>query len=236
MKNLRKNLLLAAAALSLGACAHTAMMTSERQAAPASAHYVDPAWFADSDFPPPPAPDSMEQAADVAGVLAWQNKRTEEDCARARRTADEEYYDYWGSTSPFGAAVPAEFSDLFSGLAGDFEAALEVMKDRFRRPRPFVTYEEVTPCVKKKSSYSYPSGHASASRVTAEVLSDLVPERSDEFFAKADEIAQDRVVGGAHYPADVEAGKKFGDLFHERLLLSEKYRADLEKAKALLKR
>ncbi|MDA8130546.1 MAG: phosphatase PAP2 family protein [Elusimicrobia bacterium] len=236
MENLRKNLLLAAAALSLGACAHKAMMTAESRTAPAAAHYVAPAYFADAAFPPPPAPDSMEQAADIAGVLAWQNKRTEEDCARARRTADEEYYDYWGSTSPFGGAVPAEFKDLFAGLAEDFEAALEVMKDRFRRPRPFVTYEEAMPCVKKKSSYSYPSGHASASRVTADVLSDLVPERGDEFFAKADEIAQDRVVGGAHYPADVEAGKKFGDLFHEQLLRSEKYRDDLQKAKDLLKK
>lgn len=55
-------------------------------------------------------------------------------------------------------------------------------------------------CVKKSWGYSYPSGHSSFSRVFANVLSDIVPERRAEFFARADEVAQDRVIGGVHFP------------------------------------
>lgn len=232
----KKNLipLLLTLALSLGACGHKSLMTAEQPAARA-VHYVSPDIFRTAVFPTPPAKDSMEEQADLAGVLAWQNKRTEEDCARARRTEKEEYEAYWGAANPFGGAVPPEFKEFFDRLASDFEEALDVMKDRFRRPRPFVTHPEAEPCLKKKKSFSYPSGHASASRVTAEVLSDIVPGRRGEFFSKADEIARDRLVGGAHYPADVEAGKAFGDMFHGELEKSEAYRKDVAKLKALVK-
>jgi hypothetical protein len=44
----------------------------------------------------------------------------------------------------------------------------------------------------------------------------------------------DRVLGGVHYPADVAAGKVFGDDFHERLLKNPAYLSDVEKIKMLV--
>lgn len=228
--------LLIAAALALAACAHQRPAAAP-QAAEASVHYVAPQPFRTAPFPPPPAADSMEQQADLAGLLAWQNKRTAADCARAERTADETYDAYWGANSPFPEPVPAEFKEFFDRLSADFEAALDEVKARFSRPRPYKAYpEEAKPCIKKGKSFSYPSGHSSAARVTAAVLSDLVPERRAEFYAKADGIAQDRVVGGVHYPGDVAAGKAFGDLFHAELLKSEAYQKDLARLRALLRK
>lgn len=223
--------------LLLSACAHKPLMTAETASAQAEVrtYYVSPSFFAAVSFPLPPSKDSMEQQADLAGVLAWQNKRTESDCARALRTAKEEYDAYWGDTGPFGPEVPAEFREFFDRVASDFERALDVMKGRFRRPRPFVNNPEVEPCLKRKTSFSYPSGHASAARVTAAVLADIVPERRDEFFGKADGIARDRVVAGLHYPADIEAGKRFGDIFHDELMRSDEYRGEVEKLKALVR-
>jgi acid phosphatase (class A) len=66
------------------------------------------------------------------------------------------------------------------------------------------------------------------------MLSALVPERNAEFIAKADGIAQDRVIIGVHYPSDITAGKVFGDLFHAELLKSAVYREDLGKIKTFL--
>ncbi len=236
VKLVKKQLLLAVAAVLLVACGHKNLRPPESAAqTEVRVYYVNPGLFSSASFPPPPAPDSMEQQADIAGVLAWQNKRTEEDCAKAERTADEEYDDYWGTKNPFGDAVPAEFKEFFSRLSSDFEESLETIKQRFHRPRPYEAYPEAVPCVRKSRSFSYPSGHASAARVTADVLSDIAPGRSDEFFAKAGEIARDRLVGGAHYPADIAAGKVFGDMYHAELLKSAAYREDIEKLKALVK-
>ncbi len=109
------------------------------------------------------------------------------------------------------------------------------MKDRYRRPRPFKAYPgQAGPCISKSRGYSYPRGHSSFSRVFAEVLSDIVPERRSEFLDKADEIALDRVIGGVHFPTDIAAGKVFGDNFHAELLKSPGYLKDIERIKALL--
>ena len=66
------------------------------------------------------------------------------------------------------------------------------------------------------------------------MLSDIVPERRAEFFAKADEIALDRVIGGVHFPTDIAAGKVFGDRFHAELLKSPAYLKDIETMKTRL--
>jgi acid phosphatase (class A) len=226
------------AALALGACAHKppqAIAPERRSSAAEAVYYAAPEPFKNVQFAPPPAPDSAEQQADLAGVLAWQNKRTEADCAKSARTAKEDYDAYWGGRSVFPGEVPQEFKDFFARVSADFEFALDEMKARFKRPRPFMAYPgDAVPCIKKSKSFSYPSGHSSAARVTAAVLADLAPERRGEFYAKADEIALDRLIGGVHYPADIAAGKAFGDLFHAELLKSPAYRGDLEKLKGLL--
>lgn len=236
----KKRYLLLAAALAVGACAHKTQqaIAPERRTAVAEAvHYVAPAPFERVQFAPPPAPESAEQQADLAGVLAWQNKRTEADCAKSARTAKEDYDAYWGGRSIFSGEVPQEFKDFFARVSADFEFALDEMKARFKRPRPFVAYpEDAMPCIKKSKSFSYPSGHSSAARVTAAVLADLAPERRAEFYAKADEIAMDRLIGGVHYPADIAAGKAFGDLFHAELLKSAAYQKDLERLRPLLRK
>jgi acid phosphatase (class A) len=89
--------------------------------------------------------------------------------------------------------------------------------------------------MKKSKGYSYPSTHAAISRVFAHVLTDIIPLRKAEFFAKSDEIARDRVIIGVHYPSDIAAGKDLGDMYHSRLLESEAYRRDLSRIKSLMK-
>lgn len=235
MKNLKALFLLAAAALA--ACAHAPARGPEHknQAAPA-VHYVEPGQFRAVLFPPPPPPGSPEQAADLAGVLAWQNKRTEADCLRAAKTADEDYPFFWGGSSPFPEPEPREVKEFFVRLAEDLEGSLETMKKRYQRSRPFMAHQEAQPCIKRPKSFSYPSGHTVFARVYSRVLADLTPERLEEFAGVADAISRDRVVGGVHYPADIAAGKAFGDLYYAELAKSPAYRAEIEKLRALLKK
>lgn len=198
-------------------------------------HYVAAEQFKTAQFAPPPAPDSDAQKADLAVTLDWQQKRTEADCAKARLTADANYDSFWGEKSPFPRPLPGEVKEFFDRLTLDLDSAVTVMKDRYGRLRPFNAYPgQAMPCVKKSGGYSYPSGHATFSRVFADVLTDIVPERKAEFFAKADEIALDRVIGGVHFPTDIAAGKVFGDQFHAELLKSPGYLKDIERMKSLL--
>ncbi len=239
MKFRNKLLLLAAfaAALGVGACSSPTAQIALKRAHLTSQkpHYVAAEQFKAAEFAPPPAPESEAQKADLAITLDWQNKRTEADCAKARLTANFDYDSFWGEKSPFPRPLPGEVKEFFDRLTLDLDSSVSVMKNRYERQRPFNAYPEaVKPCVKKSGGYSYPSGHSTFSRVFADVLTDIVPGRKAEFFAKADEIAQDRVIGGVHFATDIAAGKVFGDEFHADLLKSPEYLKDIEKMKALL--
>lgn len=196
--------------------------------------YVNSEVFKAVQFFPPPAAGSEAQKADISAVLDLQRKRTEAECARAMRTAYVDYDFLWGEETPFPAPLPDEVKELFKHIDADAGDSVDVMKNRFARPRPFNAYKEAQPCIKKSGGYSYPSGHSTYARIFADVLGDIVPSRRDEFIKRADEIAADRVLGGVHYPTDVAAGKVFGDEFHDRLLKSPAYLQDIEKIKALL--
>ena len=225
-----------ALALGAGACSSPAARVALNKTHPVSAqtYYVPAGQFKTVLFPPPPAPDSDTQKADIAAILDWQKKRTGADCAKAGITASDTYDSFWGARSLFPQPLPGEVKEFFDRLTSDLESAVTNIKDRYQRPRPYKAYpDQAQPCIKKSGSYSYPSGHASFSRVFANVLTDIAPERRSEFFAKADEIAQDRVIGGVHFPTDIAAGKAFGDLYHAELLKSPEYLKDIEKMKIL---
>ena len=196
--------------------------------------YLDAAQFETLPFAPPPAPDSDDQKADIAAMVYWKEKRTDADCARAEKTFYVKFDFLWGEKSPFPQPLPVEVRDFFSRLDSEIGTVARIMKNRFQRSRPDVA----PPCPESSSTqrsggYSYPSTHAAISRAFADVLADLVPERKAEFIARADAIAQDRLIIGVHYPTDIAAGKELGDLFHAKLLQSEAYRDDLVRMRAL---
>lgn len=223
-----------ALALCLAACAHRPVAPAADSRATSSVFYVDSRLFQTAEFPPPPAADSPGQKEDIAAVLDWQARRTEAECSKARANALVEYPALWGGKSPFPTPLPGQVTGFFGRVNADAAEAVTVMKERFRRPRPFVAYPEVLPCIRKSGGYSYPSGHAVFARMLADVLADIVPHRRDEFLRTADALALDRVIGGVHYPTDIEAGKLLGDEFHGRLLRSPAYRADIQTLKKLL--
>lgn len=54
---------------------------------------------------------------------------------------------------------------------------------------------------------SYPSGHAAFGTTCAIILGQMVPEKQAELFARADEYRRSRLIVGAHFPSDIEAGR-----------------------------
>jgi len=205
-----------------------------QQAAQPHFFYVPPEQVSYAEFTPPPAPDSDAQKADLAAVLDWQAKRTREDCAKANETARLDYEYFWGARNLFPEPLPRKVKNFFQQVGTDLGNSVGAMKDLYRRPRPAAAYPgQAEPCV-DGGGFAYPSGHAAFSRVFALVLADIIPELKDEFFAKADQVALDRVIGGVHFPTDIAAGKLLGDQFHAELLKSPRYLKDVEKMRAYL--
>ena len=103
----------------------------------------------------------------------------------------------------------------FKALIKEVASITIRLKYKFNRPRPFQLGKVLGIEVTKYSSSTantpaFPSGHATQSVVVAHVLSDKYPELKDDLMKVADKVSLSRLVGGHHYPSDVEYGKQLG--------------------------
>ncbi len=82
---------------------------------------------------------------------------------------------------------------------------------------------------------SYPSGHAIFGTVCAILLADMVPEKREALFARSRDFAYSRMVVGAHFPTDLEAGRIAGTLAVQLLLQNVNFQRDLAEARSNLR-
>jgi acid phosphatase (class A) len=182
---------------------------------------------------PPPAPHSSADTADLKAVLEAQRTRTPAEVADAQADANLSVFrfaDVMGSGfTPANLPFTTEFFKRFSD---DALQPIESAKKYFGRPRPFITDPKVQPCVKKPNNESYPSGHATFAYVNAIVLACMVPEKAMAIFERAAVFAHNRVVGGVHYPSDVDAGRISAFVIDNVLISDPRFKADLRTSKA----
>ena len=72
----------------------------------------------------------------------------------------------------------------------------------------------------------------SGSYVLAAVLGELFPDKKSALMARADAVAQSRVVAGVHYPSDIEQGKVLGQAIMTAFLANPAFQRDLAAAKS----
>ena len=99
-----------------------------------------------------------------------------------------------------------------SALAGTAVLNNLLIKPLAARPRPYAVMEGLRVLVEKLSSYSFPSGHTSASFAAATALTLLFGRRGAWSFIPAVLIALSRPYLGMHYPTDVLCGALLGVL------------------------
>jgi acid phosphatase (class A) len=63
----------------------------------------------------------------------------------------------------------------------------------------------------------------------------MVPEKRAELFARGWEFGQNRVVGGVHYPTDVEAGRIDATVLVYAMMQNPQYKSDFAAAKTELR-
>jgi acid phosphatase (class A) len=102
----------------------------------------------------------------------------------------------------------AEFFDRLGKLSS---AASDNARNMFCRTRPYDTPgSAVHPLQELKNSASYPSGHSTWGTLIGTVLAHMVPEKRDQIMTRIADYGHSGMVGGMHYPSDVEAGKILG--------------------------
>jgi acid phosphatase (class A) len=163
---------------------------------------------------------SAEGILDVAQLLYLQKTRTKAECASAQKEANGSGLKlFFGGKH--GLLSPIELQKVekeLKWLTTKTRVKILYYKTKFNRPRPYTSHSQIKPCIELENSKSYPSGHTTLARLYGRILSVIYPERSLLFMKRADEASQNRMIGGVHYPSDVAAGKKLGDLLAEDYL------------------
>jgi len=102
---------------------------------------------------------------------------------------------------------------LFLAILVEWGLIDGLLKPFFARPRPFVELGLVGwDRWISASSFSFPSGHAGVSFVSAVILGHVFSAQRMWFYGLASWVALSRVHLGVHYPSDILAGAFFGIL------------------------
>ncbi len=185
-------------------------------------------------LPPPPAADSPAGLADLSTVLQVQADRTAEQVARARRV--EQHTPFLMGTAVMGPWFTAEnlprTAEIMQAVWKETNRVATGLKKKWMRERPSAFDVRVQPCVKVPGNSSYPSGHSTNATVWAAILSAAFPEHAAAFAAQARETMWARVLGGAHFPSDTEAGRLFGEEIARAMLASAEMPAAIEEMRA----
>jgi acid phosphatase (class A) len=107
-------------------------------------------------------------------------------------------------------------------------------KEAWKRQRPYIYNPAISPAVEKPNNNSYPSGHSTDSALYATLLCAILPDLTADWQKQAGLVRWSRLVGGAHYPSDVMAGKLLGETIGREMLKSPKLQHALEAVRAEL--
>jgi acid phosphatase (class A) len=183
-------------------------------------------------LPPPPLPDSAEQAADMASARSVFRGRTEAEKQRALMDSSLSFSLFAPAIGPdFDLTKLPKTKAMLEKTKKDIQGAIDLPKNRYQRKRPYQLDESLT-LGKPEGSFSYPSGHSARGTVYAMLIADLFPDNKDAILAIGRNIGWDRVLIGKHFPTDVYAGRVLGGAIVRELKKSESFEHDFAEAKA----
>jgi acid phosphatase (class A) len=182
---------------------------------------------------PFPAVDSDEGKADLAIVLWQQRVRTQPEIQRAQSEVKLTLGAYATAAGvSLDAAQYPQTTALIDKVGKDIKIVTDGLKVHFKRPRPYLADARVLPAIDRETSPSYPSGHATRGVVFAIVLAELVPERRELLLAQGRLVGVDRVIGGVHYPSDIESGQRLAIQLAKQWLADAQNRSLVESVRA----
>jgi len=191
--------------------------------------------------PGPPDTISAAFAYDIMQYMWGKQMRNNKERADiAYRDADNSLaYIAQEFSVPFGLQISKENTPEIYKLLRDGTATCDSIcrnaKTYFKRLRPFKRFKEQTLRPEHEphlSSYkSFPSGHTTLGWSTALLLMEVNPEQADTILSRGLMYGESRVIVGAHWQSDVDAGLLGATAAYSRLHTSERFQEQMRLAR-----
>ena len=142
-------------------------------------------------------------------------------------------------SEPFGLTISEENTPEIWKLLRDAKATCENIsgfpKYYYKRKRPFVRFQEPTATPQfepeLRRNFSYPSGHTILGWASALLLTEINPERADTILARGMMNGESRVIVGAHWQSDVDAGRLAAAAAYARMHTSDRFLEQMRRAR-----
>ncbi|AIF46665.1 hypothetical protein HY57_05010 [Dyella japonica A8] len=165
----------------------------------------------------------------LEGTSRWTLAQQDVDYATPRLMADFSC----AMGAPLDATTLPKLAALVDATSNAADASTGPAKQANQRQRPFLIDPGVT-CQstdRLKTSFDYPSGHATRGWAVGLVLAELAPDRASDLLLRSRAFADSRVVCGVHNLSAVEAGAMNGAAVVAVLHASPSFQGSLADAK-----
>ncbi len=191
-------------------------------------------------LPEPPAPGSAAEAQDVwlSGITL-----TLQGSPRWDLAAQDAVYAFPAVAGTFSCAINAPINEIdtphtyrvLRRSLVDAGYSTGAAKNHYQRPRPFMVNNQPTCAPDSESALrengSYPSGHTAFGWAWGLILSELVPERTNQIIKRGRAYGVSRMVCNVHWSVDVESGRAMGAATVARLHADPVFQLDMAAAK-----
>ena len=178
--------------------------------------------------PPPPAPDTEDNAKEIAELVYLQAHRSADDRKAIAYWNAEPSPLRWGEEARdqiITASLPPTYGSrtlaMMHVAVCDAVLAAWKAKAKYRRPAPSSALAGLKPLDALAGDNrlpSYPSEDAAVAGAASTVLAALFPDQAAAIKQKAKLEGEARIVAGANFRSDVDAGFKLGQAIGERVL------------------
>lgn len=140
---------------------------------------------------------------------------------------------------PFGLVISKETTPEIYKLLEESLATCDSIctmpKEYWHRTRPFVYFNEPTlvphdESVLRKNG-SYPSGHTILGYSAALLLTEINPAKADTLMSRGMMYGESRIIVGAHWQSDVDAGRLAASIAYAKLHTSCRFLRQMKKAR-----
>ena len=184
-----------------------------------------------------PAPPDTVGAAFAYDIMqyTWGKERVEiaiRDATYSLECIMQEF------SEPLGLKMSEEETPEIYKLLKDSKATCENIsnfpKFYYKRIRPFMRFHEhtATPQFEPdlRRNFSYPSGHTILGWCSALLLAEINPERADTILTRGMMYGESRVIVGAHWQSDVDAGRLAAAAVYSRMHTSKRFLEQMQLA------
>jgi acid phosphatase (class A) len=192
-----------------------------------------------------PAPPDTVGAAFAYDIMQymWGKEIRQKDKARTEIAIRDAVYSLecimQEFSEPLGLQMSEEETHEIYKLLRDAKATCENIsnfpKFYYKRIRPFMRFHEhtATPQFEPdlRRNFSYPSGHTILGWCSALLLSEINPERADTILARGMMYGESRVIVGAHWQSDVDAGRLAAAAVYAHMHTSDRFLEQMQLAR-----